>query len=93
MLIYTNYNCCESHNDQIQLNKTNFPLILTGTEVITVMAIDSDTKINGQFDLQIVSITPKSSDMEFYLTQIAGTQTGTISFKGCLDHEVRGLIA
>lgn len=57
-----------------------------GTEVITVMALDKDTTERFKtFDLQIVSVTPKPSDLEFYLTQKG--DTGAISFKGCLDHE------
>lgn len=60
--------------------------------MITVKASDVDSeKKNNVFDLKIVSVTPKPHEMEFYLNQIDGI--GTISFKGCLDHEVRGLIA
>ncbi|XP_071332827.1 cadherin-like protein 26 [Trachinotus anak] len=62
-------------------------LTLQGTDVITVRATDEDSGNNKIFDLQIISISPKSDDVEFYLTQISGTQTGTISFKGCLDYE------
>lgn len=52
--------------------------------------VDGEKK-NNIFDLKIVSVTPKPHDLEFYLNQI--DRIGTISFKGCLDHEVRGLIA
>uniref|UniRef100_G3PQP6 Cadherin domain-containing protein n=1 Tax=Gasterosteus aculeatus aculeatus TaxID=481459 RepID=G3PQP6_GASAC len=37
------------------------------------------------FDFKIVSVHPQPSDLEFYITK--RYQTGTISFKGCLDHE------
>ncbi|XP_029995890.1 cadherin-13-like isoform X2 [Sphaeramia orbicularis] len=57
-----------------------------GTKVVTVFAKDRDTtKEFRTFDLRIVSVTPKPSDLEFYLTQ--NDDTGSISFKGCLDHE------
>lgn len=61
--------------------------------MITIKANDYDENENGIFNLRIVSVTPTPHELEFYLTQIAGTQTGTISFKGCLDHEVGELIA
>ncbi|CAK6957487.1 cadherin-2-like [Scomber scombrus] len=61
---------------------------LQGTELITLQAKDDDwTEDNKMFDLKIVSVTPEPQDLEFYLKQIHGSQTGTISFKGCLDHE------
>ncbi|KAF7667189.1 hypothetical protein LDENG_00073600 [Lucifuga dentata] len=60
--------------------------MLTGTALVTVEAQDSDTlEANHQFDLRILSVTPKPSDLEFNLIQASGT--GTIRFKGCLDHE------
>lgn len=55
------------------------------------MASDFDTGKNGVFDFKIVSVTPKPHELEFFLNQ--RSSTGSISFKGCLDHEVRGLIA
>lgn len=59
-----------------------------GTEVITVNAKDDDSNQNNKmFVLRIVSVIPQPQDLEFYISQISGTQTGTISFKGCLDHE------
>ncbi|KAM7405019.1 hypothetical protein PAMP_012310 [Pampus punctatissimus] len=58
---------------------------LQGMEVIVVKAKDEDSQKNGMFDLQIVSVTPKPQDLEFVLTQIH--ETGSISFKGCLEHE------
>lgn len=61
--------------------------------MITIKATDEDSDDrNTKFDLRIVSINPKPHDLEFYLTQRADSQFGTISFKGCLDHEVKGLI-
>ncbi|XP_034151609.1 cadherin-2 isoform X2 [Esox lucius] len=57
-------------------------------EVLTVVrATDEDRKDtnNGTFDLKIVSINPKPpEDLEFFLEQ--QDTTGTIKFKGCLDH-------
>ncbi|XP_049920197.1 cadherin-2A-like [Epinephelus moara] len=57
-----------------------------GTILTTVMAKDDDSEEDNRlFDLNIISVTPQPSDLEFYLTQ--NFQTGAISFKGCLDHE------
>ncbi|XP_038590697.1 cadherin-like protein 26 isoform X1 [Micropterus salmoides] len=56
-----------------------------GTEIITIMASDFDTGKNGVFDFKIVSVTPKPHELEFFLNQ--RSSTGSISFKGCLDHE------
>lgn len=77
-----------------EITKNNsFPLILTGTDLVIIGASDADTnENNGKFDFRIVSVTPKPYELDFYLNQNPGTRTGTISFKGCLDHEVRGLI-
>lgn len=73
--------------------KSFFFLIPTGTAVITINARDVDTKENNTlFDFKIVSDPPlHDHDLEFYLTQVS--ETATISFKGCLNHEVRGLVA
>lgn len=66
--------------------------MLTGTVLCTVQASDRDSEeSNRLFDLQIVSVSPQPKELEFYLKQI--DTVGTISFKGCLDREVRGLIA
>ncbi|XP_035864272.1 cadherin-2-like [Sander lucioperca] len=58
-----------------------------GTAVITINARDVDTKENNTlFDFKIVSDPPlHDHDLEFYLTQVS--ETATISFKGCLNHE------
>lgn len=63
--------------------------MLTGTTVITLAAFDKDAEgRNNQFDMRIVSVTPELQDLEFYFEQRG--EIGTLSFKGCLDHEVRG---
>ena len=67
-----------------------FLLILIGFTLTTVRATDPDTyKRDGKFDLKIISVSPEPHDLEFTLEQIKDTEIGTISFKGCLDHEVR----
>ncbi|XP_042347606.1 cadherin-like protein 26 [Plectropomus leopardus] len=59
---------------------------LQGTVVTTVRAHDEDSmEDNRLFDLKIVSVIPKSSELEFYLKQ--NSERGTIHFRGCLDHE------
>ncbi|XP_070766908.1 cadherin-like protein 26 isoform X2 [Enoplosus armatus] len=58
-----------------------------GTDVITIQAHDVDSENNGKFDIYIVSVTPEPHDLIFQLTHINNTKTGSISFKGCLDHE------
>lgn len=64
--------------------------MLTGTTVITLVAHDKDAESrNNQFDMKIVSVTPETQNLMFYLEQRG--DIGTIAFKGCLDHEVRGL--
>ncbi|KAK2851634.1 hypothetical protein Q5P01_007910 [Channa striata] len=61
---------------------------IQGTDVVTLKATDDDSdESNQKFDLRIVSVTPQPRDLEFYLTSLSGGQVGTISFKGCLDHE------
>ncbi|XP_054464733.1 cadherin-like protein 26 [Anoplopoma fimbria] len=70
---------------------------LQGTGITTVNANDDDrTEKFKLFDLKIVSVSPQPSDLEFYITQAPRTgrntqasRTGTISFRGCLDHEVK----
>ncbi|KAI1892809.1 hypothetical protein AGOR_G00137340 [Albula goreensis] len=55
-----------------------------GTNVLLVLATDADQKntVNSTFDYRIVSVTPTTPDVEFYILQ-----SGQISFKGCLDYE------
>ncbi|CAN9515376.1 unnamed protein product [Ophioblennius macclurei] len=58
-----------------------------GSELISVKATDNDvTDEFKKFELRIVSVSPQQRDVEFYLTQFP-KEIGTISFKGCLDHE------
>lgn len=66
-----------------------FLAILAGHSVATIHSVDVDTGINGKFDFKIVSVTPTHADVEFYLTKLNISNTGTIYFKGCLDHRVR----
>ena len=65
--------------------------IWLGSYVMVVHATDLDASNskNGTFDFRIVSVTPEPSDLEFYLDQIG--DYGNISFRGCLDYEVRDL--
>ncbi|XP_068198583.1 cadherin-like protein 26 [Antennarius striatus] len=61
---------------------------LQGTNLIVITANDVDSvEGNKMFDMKIVSVTPKSQDLEFYLKNTNHVETGIISFKGCLDHE------
>ncbi|XP_051804920.1 cadherin-like protein 26 [Acanthochromis polyacanthus] len=61
---------------------------LQDSDVITVKATDDDsTKEYKSIKYRIVSVAPESQDLQFYLTQGLDSQTGSISFKGCLDHE------
>lgn len=60
----------------------SFPLI--GTTVISLRVINDDgDERNQKFDLQIVSVTPKLNDLEFYSSKVGG----------CLNNEVRGFSA
>ncbi|XP_061591780.1 cadherin-like protein 26 isoform X2 [Cololabis saira] len=59
---------------------------LQGTVVVTFTATDDDSsKDNKDFTFHIISVTPTQQDLEFYVSQNSGV--GTLSFKGCLDHE------
>nr|XP_046254065.1 cadherin-like protein 26 [Scatophagus argus] len=59
-----------------------------GTDLILIKASDGDASLeNSELDLKIVSVTPTPHDLEFYLVQTPGTQSGIISFKGCLEYE------
>ncbi|XP_054652797.1 cadherin-2A-like isoform X2 [Dunckerocampus dactyliophorus] len=60
--------------------------ISQGTGLTTVKAVDADTNQNKEFDLRILSVTPRSHDVEFYF-KTSDAETGTISFKGCLDYD------
>lgn len=50
---------------------------------------DADTNNNNKFGVKMLSVTPKPQDVEFYLEQRGNI--AIVSFKGCLDYEVRGL--
>nr|XP_023661280.1 cadherin-like protein 26 isoform X1 [Paramormyrops kingsleyae] len=55
-----------------------------GSNVLTVLATDFDKPgtPNSTFQYKILSVTPKTSNAEFFIEQ-----SGKISFKGCLDYE------
>ncbi|KAM9361771.1 cadherin-like protein 26 [Symphorus nematophorus] len=57
-----------------------------GTHIMTVVAYDRDEKgtPNSTFHYEIKSVSPNPPDTEFFIDE----ELGTISFKGCLDHEV-----
>ncbi|XP_035517596.1 cadherin-like protein 26 [Morone saxatilis] len=57
-----------------------------GSHVLTVVAYDRDQRgtPNSMFHYEIKSVTPNLPDTEFFIDEFGGT----ISFKGCLDHEV-----
>ncbi|KAA0707918.1 Cadherin-4 Retinal cadherin [Triplophysa tibetana] len=56
-----------------------------GSFLVGVLAIDNDAQgtLNSTIDYKIISVTPRTKNAEFYLQD-----SGTISFKGCLDYEV-----
>lgn len=60
----------------------------TGTLITTVSASDGDDSAspNGTFTFILVSVTPKTDNVEFYINQ--NRDIGSIYFKGCLDYEV-----
>ena len=65
-------------------------MILTGFSLVTIRATDMDTSMkNKEFSFSLVSVTPEPEGLQFYITQTS--DVGVISFKGCLDHEVRVL--
>lgn len=55
---------------------------------MTVFASDGDdvSTPNGTFNFRLVSVAPKTDNVEFYMIQ--NQNTGSIYFKGCLDYEV-----
>lgn len=57
----------------------------TGSSLLKVHANDIDERgtLNSTFHYEIKSVSPKSSDTEFFTDD-----SGEISFKGCLNHEV-----
>lgn len=62
----------------------------TGHEVATVVATDLDDPQtpNGTFSFRIVSVTPKTDNVEFFLEPTGTATVGKIYFRGCLDYEV-----
>ncbi|KAM9813786.1 cadherin-like protein 26 [Neosynchiropus ocellatus] len=56
-----------------------------GSRLLTVVAYDRDRRgtPNSTFHYEIKSVSPEVPDAEFYIDD-----SGTISFRGCLDHEV-----
>ncbi|XP_023283791.1 cadherin-like protein 26 [Seriola lalandi dorsalis] len=56
-----------------------------GSNLLTVVAYDRDEagSPNSTFHYEIKSVSPNTPDTEFFINEF-----GTISFKGCLDHEV-----
>ncbi|KAB5546043.1 hypothetical protein PHYPO_G00067560 [Pangasianodon hypophthalmus] len=58
-----------------------------GELVTTVSASDGDdpTTPNGTFRFTVASVTPKTDNVEFYISQ--NNNTGSVYFKGCLDYE------
>ncbi|GLD62222.1 cadherin-like protein 26 [Lates japonicus] len=56
-----------------------------GSHLLTVVAYDRDQRgtPNSTFHYEIKSVSPNPPDTEFFIDE-----SGTISFKGCLDHEV-----
>ncbi|XP_051967269.1 cadherin-like protein 26 [Xyrauchen texanus] len=56
-----------------------------GTFVVGVLAIDQDEPgtLNSTIDYKLLSVTPSTKNVEFYIQD-----SGTISFKGCLDYEL-----
>ncbi|XP_056126684.1 cadherin-like protein 26, partial [Rhinichthys klamathensis goyatoka] len=60
-----------------------------GEHLVTVLATDNDQfgSANSLFTLRIVSVSPQTSNTEFFIHQTEADVTGKISFKGCLDYE------
>ncbi|XP_060794674.1 cadherin-like protein 26 [Neoarius graeffei] len=58
-----------------------------GKSVITVFASDGDDSStpNGTFTFRLVSTTPETDNVEFYIRQ--NNNIGNIYFKGCLNYE------
>ncbi|XP_050930512.1 LOW QUALITY PROTEIN: cadherin-like protein 26 [Lates calcarifer] len=59
-----------------------------GSHLLTVVAYDIDQRgtPNSTFHYEIKSVSPNPPDTEFFIDE-----SGTISFKGCLDHEVANM--
>ncbi|KAJ8257182.1 hypothetical protein GJAV_G00182790 [Gymnothorax javanicus] len=75
------------HAPEFQMNLYQTKLEESATQgknVIVVYATDDDAwnTPNSTFDYRIVSVTPDTPNVEFYIQP-----NGAISFKGCLDYE------
>ncbi|XP_060898385.1 cadherin-like protein 26 isoform X2 [Labrus mixtus] len=59
-----------------------------GSDLLSISAYDLDQSgtPNSTIDYKIKSVSPYISDTEFFINK-----SGTISFKGCLDHEAKGV--
>ncbi|RVE72486.1 hypothetical protein OJAV_G00042110 [Oryzias javanicus] len=66
---------------EIQVNEVT----AQGSHLLTVQAYDRDQRgsPNSTFHYEILSVTPKTSDTEFFISEL-----GAISFKGCLNRDV-----
>ncbi|XP_078803682.1 cadherin-like protein 26 isoform X2 [Oryzias latipes] len=66
---------------EIQVNEVT----TQGSHLLTVRASDRDQRgsPNSTFHYEIISVTPKTSDTEFFISEL-----GAISFKGCLNRDV-----
>lgn len=60
--------------------------LFAGSFVVAVLANDKDApgSLNSTIDYKIISVTPATKNMEFYIQD-----SGAISFKGCFDYEVK----
>ncbi|KAF5906424.1 cadherin-like protein 26, partial [Clarias magur] len=61
--------------------------VAQGTLITTVSASDGDNSStpNGTFSFTLDSVTPKTDNIEFYISQ--NNTKGNIYFKGCLDYQ------
>lgn len=59
-----------------------------GSDLVTVLADDRDMRgsPNSTFHYELKSVSPKTENAQFFIDK----DNGTISFKGCLDHEASG---
>ncbi|XP_024126911.1 cadherin-like protein 26 isoform X1 [Oryzias melastigma] len=66
---------------EIQVNEVT----TQGSHLLSVQAHDRDQRgsPNSTFHYEILSVTPKTSDTEFFISEL-----GAISFKGCLNRDV-----
>ncbi|KAM4736722.1 cadherin-like protein 26 [Anableps anableps] len=85
-IIDTNDNKPKFDNEIYEVTIEETPL--QGTELINVTATDHDsTEENRKFSFSIESVKPTPQNFEFIMNEVPDSGNGTISFKGCLDHE------